>query len=76
MAEPSTFYSYFICYKSTGMLIWIMLYLACLDNRNDEMYDDDTVRHSTHVYAGHGMERIEKYAVIDQTESIFVDRFL
>ena len=43
---------------------------------DDEMYDDDTVRHSTHVYAGHGMERIEKYAVIDQTESIFVDRFL
>ena len=41
-------------------------------NAFDEMYDDDTV----HVYAGHGMERIEKYAVIDQTESIFVDRFL
>ena len=36
VAEPSTFYSYFICYKSTGMLIWIMLYLACLDNRNDD----------------------------------------
>lgn len=45
-------------------------------NAFDEMYDDDTVRHSTHVYAGHGMERIGKYAVIDQTESIFVDRFL
>ena len=45
-------------------------------NAFDEMYDDDTVRHSTHVYAGHCMERIEKYAVIDQTESIFVDRFL
>ena len=45
-------------------------------NAFDEMYDDDTVRHSTHVYAGHGMERTEKYAVIDQTESIFVDRFL
>mgnify|MGYP001029799750 CR=1 FL=1 len=25
-------------------------------NAFDEMYDDDTVRHSTHVYAGHGME--------------------
>ena len=45
-------------------------------NAFDEMYDDDTVRHSTDVYAGHGMERIEKYAVIDQTESIFVDRVL
>ena len=45
-------------------------------NAFDEMYDDDTVRHSTHEYAGHGMERIEKYAVIEQTESIFVDRFL
>lgn len=45
-------------------------------NAFDEMYDDDTVRHSTDVYAGHGMERIGKYAVIDQTESVFMDRFL
>lgn len=45
-------------------------------NAFDEMYDDDIVRHSTDVYAGHGMERIGKYAVIDQTESVFMDRFL
>ena len=39
-------------------------------------YHVDIVRHSTDVYAGHGMERIGKYAVIDQTESVFMDRFL
>ena len=28
------------------------------------------------VYAGHGMEKIGKYAVVDQTERVFVDKFL
>lgn len=39
-------------------------------------YHVDIVRHSTDVYAGHGMERIGNMRLLIKHESVFMDRFL